>query len=151
MSFELERIDIEKDREFSEIMHGKDAAKERGLLSSFRKDKEAQKIALDSYFGFWGDKCTSEKNDIHQQERFKFYATLTRHYYNLVERYFFIEILLKKVRLLIFMNMDGQHHFIFAVLQKTNHLARQLLVMSTILRYMLEYVKAKRYWMLDVG
>ncbi|QSL65844.1 hypothetical protein MERGE_000122 [Pneumocystis wakefieldiae] len=84
MSFEPEHIDVEKDREFSEIMHGKDAANERGMFAAFKKDKDAQKVALDSYFGFWGDKNSPEKNSFYQQERSKFYATLTRHYYNLV-------------------------------------------------------------------
>nr|AAK00294.1 sterol methyl transferase [Pneumocystis carinii] len=70
-------------------MHGKDAAKERGLLSSFRRIKKPKTERLDSYFGFWGDKCTSEKkNDVHPPERFKFYATLTRHYYSLVTDFY---------------------------------------------------------------
>ncbi|KTW28703.1 sterol 24-C-methyltransferase [Pneumocystis jirovecii RU7] len=84
MTFELEPLDIEKDYEFSKAMHGSDAKSKHGICALFNKNRDAQKVAFDSYFGFWGDKYLDKKDGVHQQNRFKGYATLTRHYYNLV-------------------------------------------------------------------
>ncbi|KAG4304087.1 hypothetical protein PORY_002451 [Pneumocystis oryctolagi] len=88
MNFQLEPVDLKRDREFSQVMHGSDARDKRGIFAIFSKNKKAQKIAFDSYFGFWGDKYLDKKDDIYQQDRLRSYATLTRHYYNLVTDFY---------------------------------------------------------------
>ncbi|KAG5440046.1 hypothetical protein PCK2_000654 [Pneumocystis canis] len=69
-------------------MHGTDARDKSGIRAIMSKNREAQKIAFDSYFGFWGDKNLDEKDDVFQQNRVKSYATLTHHYYNLVTDFY---------------------------------------------------------------
>ncbi|CAG8268853.1 unnamed protein product [Penicillium olsonii] len=84
----LEREDLKRDAEFNKALHGK-SAKARGGLSAMRgKDAAAQKAAVDEYFKHWDNKEHVNETDADREARRSEYATLTRHYYNLVTDFY---------------------------------------------------------------
>ncbi|ESW97795.1 hypothetical protein KL918_003174 [Ogataea parapolymorpha] len=76
--------DYEKDKEFAKALHGKDAASATGMSAWVKKDKEAQKVAMEGYFKHWDGKTDEET----EKSRLEDYSTLTKHYYNLVTDFY---------------------------------------------------------------
>ncbi|CAG8135344.1 unnamed protein product [Penicillium olsonii] len=84
----LEREDLTRDAEFNKALHGK-SAQARGGLSAMRgKNAAAQKAAVDEYFKHWDNKEHVNETDADREARRSEYATLTRHYYNLVTDFY---------------------------------------------------------------
>ncbi|EGP88919.1 unnamed protein product [Zymoseptoria tritici ST99CH_1A5] len=80
---QLEREDKERDAAFKQALHGKTAQGQGGLIAAMGKDRDAQKLAVDSYFKHWDNKAAGTETEETRKERRDEYATLTRHYYNL--------------------------------------------------------------------
>jgi len=73
-----------RDAEFNKAMHGNTAAQKAGFMAMLGKDTGAQKAAVDEYFKHWDHKGADIETDQDREERKTEYATLTKHYYNLV-------------------------------------------------------------------
>ncbi|KAK7205974.1 sterol 24-C-methyltransferase [Myxozyma melibiosi] len=80
--------DRETDAKFKEVMHGKDVASKTGFMSAISKNDDAQKAAVDEYFKFWDNKRPSNETEEDKKGRLTEYATLTKHYYNLVTDFY---------------------------------------------------------------
>ncbi|EGX93311.1 sterol 24-c-methyltransferase, putative [Cordyceps militaris CM01] len=88
----LEREDHSRDAAFSKAMHGKSADAKGGIAAMFAKGGQAKQVAVDEYFKHWDNKAAVDETPEQRaesvltmsQERNAEYATLTRHYYNLV-------------------------------------------------------------------
>ncbi|KAI9894652.1 MAG: Delta(24)-sterol C-methyltransferase [Vezdaea aestivalis] len=81
----LEREDHSRDAAFNKVLHGKTAVQKGGFSAILGgKDASAQKAALDDYFKHWDNKGAEEETAETREARKREYATLTRHYYNLV-------------------------------------------------------------------
>lgn len=79
----LETEDHTRDAAFNKAMH-KDSSKAHGGFSAMlKKDKAAQKAAVDEYFKHWDNKAAKDESPETREARKAEYATLTRHYYNL--------------------------------------------------------------------
>jgi sterol 24-C-methyltransferase len=79
----LEQEDKARDAAFNKAMH-KDSSEARGGFSAMlKKDKVAQKAAVDEYFKHWDHKAAKDETPEIREARKEEYATLTRHYYNL--------------------------------------------------------------------
>ncbi|CZR63704.1 sterol 24-C-methyltransferase (Delta(24)-sterol C-methyltransferase) [Phialocephala subalpina] len=79
----LEQEDKARDAAFNKAMH-KDSSEARGGFSAMlKKDKVAQKAAVDEYFKHWDNKAAKDETPEIREARKEEYATLTRHYYNL--------------------------------------------------------------------
>ena len=52
----LEREDKSRDAEFNKAMHGTSSEERGGFAAMMKKDKAAQKAAVDEYFKHWDDK-----------------------------------------------------------------------------------------------
>ncbi|TVY45779.1 Sterol 24-C-methyltransferase [Lachnellula subtilissima] len=79
----LEPQDLERDAAFKQALHGRTGQDDNSFKNMMRKDKDAQKLAVDEYFKHWDDKAASDETPLIRDARRKDYATLTRHYYNL--------------------------------------------------------------------
>jgi hypothetical protein len=79
----LETEDHARDAAFNKAMHGTSAGERGGMMSMIKKDKVAQKAAVDEYFKHWDNKGAAEETPEVREARRAEYATLTRHYYNL--------------------------------------------------------------------
>jgi len=79
----LETEDHARDAAFNKAMHGKSANERAGMMSMLKKDKAAQKAAVDEYFKHWDNKSAADETAETRLARRDEYATLTRHYYNL--------------------------------------------------------------------
>ncbi|ATY67005.1 sterol 24-C-methyltransferase [Cordyceps militaris] len=80
----LEREDHSRDAAFSKAMHGKSADAKGGIAAMFAKGGQAKQVAVDEYFKHWDNKAAVDETPEQRAERNAEYATLTRHYYNLV-------------------------------------------------------------------
>jgi len=79
----LETEDHARDAAFNRAMHGKSASANAGMMSMIKKDRVAQKAAVDEYFKHWDNKTAADETPEIREARRAEYATLTRHYYNL--------------------------------------------------------------------
>ncbi|VEU22432.1 DEKNAAC103516 [Brettanomyces naardenensis] len=75
---------FEQDKQFASALHGKDAAVTGGLAALAHKNKEADKVALDSYFKHWNGKT----DEAAEKDRLDDYSSLTKHFYNLVTDFY---------------------------------------------------------------
>jgi len=80
----LEQENHSRDAAFNKAMHGKTAAKDSSFMAMLTKDKAAHTAAVDEYFKHWDDKPAENETAEDREARKAEYATLTRHYYNLV-------------------------------------------------------------------
>jgi sterol 24-C-methyltransferase len=60
---QLEKEDHERDASFKKAMHGKTAEEVAGFMAMMKKDKDAQKIAVDEYFKFWDGKGAGQETE----------------------------------------------------------------------------------------
>ncbi|KAG4411167.1 Delta(24)-sterol C-methyltransferase [Cadophora malorum] len=79
----LETEDHTRDAAFNKAMHKDSSAAKGGFSAMMKKDKAAQKAAVDEYFKHWDDKAAKDETPEIREARKAEYATLTRHYYNL--------------------------------------------------------------------
>ena len=79
----LEPQDLQRDAAFKQALHGKTGQDTNSFMNMMRKDKDAQKLAVDEYFKHWDNKTAADETPEVREARRKEYATLTRHYYNL--------------------------------------------------------------------
>jgi sterol 24-C-methyltransferase len=79
----LETEDHQRDAEFNKAMHKDSANAAPGFRAMMKKDKAAQKAAVDEYFKHWDNKAAKDETPEVREARKAEYATLTRHYYNL--------------------------------------------------------------------
>ncbi|TVY30632.1 Sterol 24-C-methyltransferase [Lachnellula hyalina] len=80
----LETEDHSRDAAFNKAMHKDSSDAQGGFRALMKKDKVAQKAAVDEYFKHWDDKAAKDETLEDRDARKAEYATLTRHYYNLV-------------------------------------------------------------------
>ncbi|OAA63861.1 Sterol methyltransferase [Cordyceps fumosorosea ARSEF 2679] len=80
----LEREDHSRDAAFSKALHGNSADAKGGISAMFSKGGQAKQVAVDEYFKHWDNKTAVDETSEQRAERTAEYATLTRHYYNLV-------------------------------------------------------------------
>lgn len=73
----LEKEDHVRDAEFNKALHGQ-SAQSRGGLLAMKKNKDAQKAAVDEYFKHWDNKPASDETEETRKARRDEYATLTR-------------------------------------------------------------------------
>ncbi|KAK9459079.1 S-adenosyl-L-methionine-dependent methyltransferase [Lipomyces oligophaga] len=78
----------QQDAEFKTAMHGKDVTNKTGFLSAISKNVDAQQVAVSEYFKHWDNKDTKHETEQDKQTRLAEYATLTKHYYNLVTDFY---------------------------------------------------------------
>jgi len=79
----LENEDHTRDAAFNKAMHKDSANAVGGFSAMMKKDKAAQKAAVDEYFKHWDNKAAKDETPEIREARIAEYATLTRHYYNL--------------------------------------------------------------------
>jgi len=79
----LEQEDHNRDAAFNKAMHKDSSNAEGGFRAMMKKDKVAQKAAVDEYFKHWDNKAAKDETPEDREARRAEYATLTRHYYNL--------------------------------------------------------------------
>ncbi|KAL2062155.1 hypothetical protein VTL71DRAFT_6421 [Oculimacula yallundae] len=79
----LETEDHTRDAAFNKAMHKDSSGAKGGFSAMMKKDKTAQKAAVDEYFKHWDDKSAKDETPEIREARKAEYATLTRHYYNL--------------------------------------------------------------------
>lgn len=79
----LETEDHSRDAAFSRAMHKDSSNAEGGFRAMLKKDKSAQKAAVDEYFKHWDNKNAKDETENDREARRAEYATLTRQYYNL--------------------------------------------------------------------
>ncbi|RDW66859.1 sterol 24-C-methyltransferase [Coleophoma crateriformis] len=79
----LEQEDHTRDAAFNKAMHQNSAQAAGGFSAMMKKDKAAQKAAVDEYFKHWDNKAAKDETAEDRASRVAEYATLTRHYYNL--------------------------------------------------------------------
>ncbi|RDL41486.1 Sterol 24-C-methyltransferase [Venustampulla echinocandica] len=84
----LETEDHTRDAAFNKAMHKDSSNAQGGLSALMKKDKTAQKAAVDEYFKHWDDKTAKDETLADRDARKAEYATLTRHYYNLVTDFY---------------------------------------------------------------
>lgn len=82
-SIKLENEDHSRDAAFNKAMHKDSSNAEGGFRAMMKKDKSAQKAAVDEYFKHWDNKAAKDETPEIREARKAEYATLTRHYYNL--------------------------------------------------------------------
>ncbi|KAK9447884.1 S-adenosyl-L-methionine-dependent methyltransferase [Limtongia smithiae] len=87
-SFVPQKQDRVQDKEFKEAMHGKDSTGKTGFLSAISKNESAQKVAVDEYFKHWDNKTPGLETEQDKKTRLDEYASLTKHYYNLVTDFY---------------------------------------------------------------
>jgi sterol 24-C-methyltransferase len=76
--WELEQEDKARDAAFAKALHGKSAQERGGFMAMRKKDKDAQKLAVDEYFKHWDDKEADVETEETRKARRDEYATLTR-------------------------------------------------------------------------
>jgi sterol 24-C-methyltransferase len=59
----LETEDHARDAAFNKIMHGKSAKERAGMMAMWKKDPNAQKMAVDEYFKHWDNKTSKEETE----------------------------------------------------------------------------------------
>ncbi|KHJ35445.1 putative sterol 24-c-methyltransferase [Erysiphe necator] len=79
----LEPENHSRDAEFNRAMHKDSSNAEGGFRAMLKKDKDAQKAAVDEYFKHWDNKTAKDETEKDREARRAEYATLTRQYYNL--------------------------------------------------------------------
>ncbi|PMD14237.1 hypothetical protein NA56DRAFT_651196 [Hyaloscypha hepaticicola] len=79
----LETEDHTRDAAFNKAMHKDSSNAQGGFSAMLKKDKAAQKAAVDEYFKHWDNKAAKDETPEIREARKAEYATLTRHYYNL--------------------------------------------------------------------
>lgn len=79
----LETEDHARDAAFNKAMHKDSSSAQGGFSAMLKKDKVAQKAAVDEYFKHWDNKAAKDETPEDREARKAEYATLTRHYYNL--------------------------------------------------------------------
>ncbi|KAG9229184.1 putative sterol 24-C-methyltransferase [Amylocarpus encephaloides] len=79
----LENEDHSRDAAFNKAMHKDSSSAQGGFSAMMKKDKDAQKAAVDEYFKHWDNKAAKTETAADRESRKEEYATLTRHYYNL--------------------------------------------------------------------
>ncbi|CAG8948946.1 hypothetical protein HYFRA_00002074 [Hymenoscyphus fraxineus] len=79
----LEAEDHSRDAAFNKAMHLDSSNATGGWSAMMKKDKAAQKAAVDEYFKHWDNKTAKDETLADREARKAEYATLTRHYYNL--------------------------------------------------------------------
>jgi sterol 24-C-methyltransferase len=60
-SVKLEVEDHSRDAAFNKAMHKDSAAAQSGFSAMLRKDKKAQKVAVDEYFKHWDNKAAANE------------------------------------------------------------------------------------------
>ncbi|KAJ5786155.1 ERGosterol biosynthesis methyltransferase [Penicillium pulvis] len=88
MAATLEPQDLKRDAEFKRALHGKTGQDSNSFMNIIRKNKDAQKVAVDEYFKHWDNKAAVDETTGTREERRKEYATLTRQYYNLATDFY---------------------------------------------------------------
>lgn len=88
MAATLEPQDLKRDAEFKRALHGKTGQDSNSFMNIIRKNKDAQKVAVDEYFKHWDNKAAVDETAGTREERRKEYATLTRQYYNLATDFY---------------------------------------------------------------
>ncbi|KAK9475255.1 S-adenosyl-L-methionine-dependent methyltransferase [Dipodascopsis tothii] len=88
MSFTLEQENRERDLAFKDALHGKNHTAKHGFTALLNKDKNAQDAAVTEYFKYWDNKRPENETEVDKKERLDEYATLTKHYYNLVTDFY---------------------------------------------------------------
>lgn len=78
--------EFEKDKAFAQAMHGD--AKNGGFRAVVGKNREAHEAAVDGYFRHWDNRTAETQTEEDEQNRLNDYATLTKHYYNLVTDFY---------------------------------------------------------------
>jgi sterol 24-C-methyltransferase len=74
----LEKEDHMRDAAFNKAMHGTSAQTRGGLVAMRKKDREAQKAAVDAYFKHWDNQAAADETEETRKARRDEYATLTR-------------------------------------------------------------------------
>ncbi|KAK9466962.1 S-adenosyl-L-methionine-dependent methyltransferase [Lipomyces arxii] len=87
-TFVLQKETRAEDAEFKDAMHGKNATTKTGFLSALSKNTDAQQISVGEYFKFWDNKRPSNETEGDKTTRVEEYASLTKHYYNLVTDFY---------------------------------------------------------------
>lgn len=59
----LETENHVRDQEFAKAMHGKSAAEQNHFMAWMKKDKGAQKEAVDEYFKHWDNKAAKDETE----------------------------------------------------------------------------------------
>jgi sterol 24-C-methyltransferase len=59
----LENEDHSRDAAFNKAMHGKSADDRGGMVAMMKKDRTAQKAAVDEYFKHWDNKAAGTETD----------------------------------------------------------------------------------------
>jgi sterol 24-C-methyltransferase len=57
----LEMENHSRDAEFAKALHGKSPEERAGIMAMLKKNPEAQKAAIDSYFKHWDNKAAGEE------------------------------------------------------------------------------------------
>ena len=74
----LEKEDFERDKAFMQALHGKSTEAKGGFSAILKKDKEAQKIAVEEYFKHFDNKRAETETQADREARTREYATLTK-------------------------------------------------------------------------
>lgn len=78
MASVLETENHVRDKDFAKAMHGKSAAEQNHFMAWMKKDKGAQKEAVDEYFKHWDNKAAKDETEEVREARRAEYATLTK-------------------------------------------------------------------------
>ncbi|KAK9456763.1 S-adenosyl-L-methionine-dependent methyltransferase [Dipodascopsis uninucleata] len=84
----LQQQNKEQDAAFKVALHGKDVTGSSGIGAIIKKNAEAQSAAVGEYFKFWDNKRPNQESEQDKIGRLEEYATLTKHYYNLVTDFY---------------------------------------------------------------
>ncbi|KAK9319451.1 S-adenosyl-L-methionine-dependent methyltransferase [Lipomyces orientalis] len=87
-SFVPQKQDRAQDAEFKAALHGKNSTSKTGFIAAISKNADAQKAAVTEYFKHWDNKRPSTETEEDKKTRLEEYATLTKHYYNLVTDFY---------------------------------------------------------------
>jgi sterol 24-C-methyltransferase len=63
MASALETENHVRDKEFAKAMHGKSGAEQNHFMAWMKKDKNAQKLAVDEYFKHWDNKTAEDETE----------------------------------------------------------------------------------------
>ncbi|KAK9317798.1 S-adenosyl-L-methionine-dependent methyltransferase [Lipomyces starkeyi] len=87
-AFVPQKQDRAQDAQFKTALHGKNSTSKTGFVAAISKNADAQKAAVAEYFKHWDNKRPSTETEDDKKTRLDEYATLTKHYYNLVTDFY---------------------------------------------------------------
>ncbi|KAK9353545.1 S-adenosyl-L-methionine-dependent methyltransferase [Lipomyces doorenjongii] len=87
-AFVPQKQDRARDAQFKTALHGKNSTSKTGFVAAISKNADAQKAAVAEYFKHWDNKRPSTETEDDKKTRLEEYATLTKHYYNLVTDFY---------------------------------------------------------------